>query len=129
MQVAWSVARTTSFYSPVGSNIQLQYTLILVDEGGVWNPSSHKAVIPRGGFYFIHVGGGVHSGAHTYLNFKVNNRRQFTTTHSSTNHNGTDTIARSGILPLSTGDQLTVKTNGPCYSDNMMQTIFIGFLL
>ena len=91
--------------------------------------SSHKAVIPRDGYYFIHVGGGVPSGKMTFLNLRVNNVRQLTTADGSDNHNGTDTMARSGILRLSTGDQLTVYTHGPSYSDKQMQTIFIGFLL
>ena len=127
--MAWSVARTSSFQSPLNSYVHLQYPEVLLNEGGAWKPSSHKAVIPRDGYYFIHVGGGVPSGNETYLNFRVNNVRQFTAAHGSDNHNGTDTMARSGILRLSTGNQLTVDTNGPSYSDKQMQTIFIGFLL
>ena len=122
--MAWCVARTSS-----QSSRDFRYPVVLVNEGGAWNSSSHKAVIPRDGYYFIHVGGGVPSGSYSYLNLRVNNERQFTTAHGSNNDNGTDTMARSGILRLSTGDQLTVLTIGRFYSDEQMQTIFVGFLL
>ena len=91
--------------------------------------SSHKAVIPRDGYYFIHVGGGVHSGRQAFLYLRVNNKYTLTADHLSTNHNGTDTMYRSGILKLSVGDQLKVNLYDYLYSDNQMQTIFIGFLL
>ena len=91
--------------------------------------SSHKAVIPTDGYYFIHVGGGVNSGRWAVLYLRVNNRNTLRAVHYSTNHNGTDTMSRSGILKLSVGDELKVYVGDPLYSDNQMQTIFIGFLL
>ena len=92
--------------------------------------SSHKAVIPRDGYYFIHVGGGVHSGTRTLLYLRVNNKDTFTAGHFSNNHSGTDTMSRSAILKLSVGDELKVNSyDYYLYSDNQMQTIFIGFLL
>ena len=123
MQVAWSVARTSS------TQYHVRYPVVLVNEGGAWNVSSHKAVIPRDGYYFIHVGGGVPSGRLARLLLRVNNKMILTAGHFIDNHNGTDTISRSGILKLSVGDELTVYTRRSLYSDNQMQTIFIGFLL
>ena len=125
MQVAWSVARTSS------SQLQgyVQYPVVLVNEGGAWNVSSHKAVIPRDGYYFIHVGGSVHSGKQAILDLLVNNKRILTAGHYSSNHNGTDTMSRSGILKLSAGNELTVYMRTFLNSDNQMQTIFVGFLL
>ena len=122
--MAWSVARTSS-----QSGGDVQYPVVLVNEGGAWKPSSHKAVIPRDGYYFIHVGGGVPSGRQASLDLVVNNKYTLTAGRYSDNHNGTDTISRSGILKLSVGDELTVYTWYTLYSDNQMQTIFIGFLL
>ena len=130
MQVTWSVARTSSFQSPPGTHYaHVQYPVVLVNEGGAWNPSSHKAVILRDGYYFIHVGGGVPSGKQTRLYLRVNNKYTLTAGHYSSNHNGTDTMSRSGILKLSVGDELKVNVYKYLYSDNQMQTIFIGFLL
>ena len=123
-QVAWSVARTSS-----QSWGDVQYPVVLVNEGGAWNVSSHRAVITRDGYYFIHVGGGVHSGRRAYLYLRVNNKYTLTAGHYSDNHNGTDTMSRSGILKLSVGDELKVYVGDPLYSDNQMQTIFIGLLL
>ena len=128
IQVAWSVARTSSFQSS-GRFVNVQFPVVLVNEGGAWKPSSHKAVIPRYGYYFIHVGGGVHSGTEAVLYLRVNNKSELRAAHYSDNHNGTDIMSRSGILKLSVGDELRVDTNYPPYSDNQMQTILIGFLL
>ena len=127
--MAWSVARTSSFQSPSGGFVHVQYPVVLVNEGGAWNPSSHKAVIQRNGYYFIHVGGGVPSGRPTSLYLRVNNRNTLRAVHWTTNHNGTDTMSRSGILKLSVGDELQVNLYNYLYSNNQMQTIFIGFLL
>ena len=127
--MAWSVARTSSFQSPPFRYAHLQYPVVLVNEGGAWKPSFHKAVIPRDGYYFIHVGGGVHSGKKAVLYLRVNNKNTLRAVHLSTNHNGTDTMYRSAILKLSVGDELTVNVYEYLYSDNQMQTIFIGFLL
>ena len=124
IQVAWSVARTSS-----QSGGDVQYPVVLVNEGGAWNVSSHRAVIPRDGYYFIHVGGGVPSGRRAALFLMVNNRDTLTAVHWSYNHNGTDTMSRSAILKLSAGDELKVNLFNYLYSDNQMQTIFIGFLL
>ena len=124
VQVAWSVARTSS-----QSSGYVQYPVVLVNEGGAWNVSSHKAVIPRVGYYFLHVGGAVPSAVGSFLDFTVNNKRTFITIRESNNHNGTDTMSRSGILKLSVGDELTVHAYRSLYSDNQMQIIFIGFLI
>ena len=122
--MAWSVARASS-----QSYGDVQYPVVLVNEGGAWKPSSHKAVITRDGYYFIHVGGGIPSGKQPSLYLYVNNKRTLAAGHYSYNHNGTDTMSRSGILKLSVGDELKVYVGDRLYSDNQMQTIFIGFLL
>ena len=124
VQVAWSVARTSS-----QSWGHVQYPVVLVNEGGAWKPSSNKAVIPRDGYYFLHVGGAVSSAVFSSLRLNVNQKRMFITIHESSNHNGTDTMSRSGILKLSEGDELKVHAHRSLYSDNQMQIIFIGFLI
>ena len=129
IQVAWSVARTSFFQSPLGLEVHLLYPVVLVNEGGAWKPSSHKAVIPRDGYYFIHVGGGVHSARRASLFLRVNNKETLGAGYYSSSHNGTDTMSRSGILKLSVGDEIRVHALYPAYSDKQMQTIFIGFLL
>ena len=125
--MAWSVAGTS--FIEARTFLHLQYPVVLVNAGGAWNPSSHKAVIPRDGYYFIHVGGAVPAAVGSFLDFRVNNKRTFITMHSSNNHNGTDTMSRSGIFKLSVGDELTVYAYRSLYSDNQMQIIFIGILL
>ena len=128
--MAWSVARTSSFQSSTGGYALLPYTSILVNEGGAWRPSTHKAIIPREGYYFIHVGGGVPTGTGTALILSDGDSKTiFTSSHWSNIHNGIDTMSRSGILHLGVGDELKMITQGPSYSDKQMQTIFIGFLL
>ena len=125
LKVVWSVARISS-----QSNEYVRFPVVLVNEGAAWNLSSNKAVIPRDGYYFIHVGSGVpsHKNRYTYLNVMVNNKISLSAAHESF-INGTETMSRSGILKLLEGDELTVYVSGYSYSDKQMQTIFIGFLL
>ena len=127
IQMAWSVARTTS--STTGMN-PVTYNRVLVNLGNAWNPSTNTVTIPRNGYYFLHIGGGVRPSLATYIYLYVNNSIQFNLRHFSYNHNGVDTMSRSGILHLSSGDQVKIScgSNG-FYSDGGLQTIFIGFLL
>ena len=74
--------------------------------------SSHHAVITRAGFYFFHLGGGLPAGIRSWLHVHVNN------------------AGRCGIVHLSSGVVVHVFGDGNgFYSDNQMQSIFIGFLL
>ena len=126
IQVAWSVARTTSSSTSMNP---VTFDRVLVNLGNAWNPSTNTVTIPRTGYYFLHVGGGVHSGVSIYIYLLVNNSQQFRMRYSSTNHNGVDTMNKSGILHLSSGDQVKITSSTGFYSDGGLQTIFIGFLL
>ena len=127
LQVAWSVARTTSSSSRMDP---VTYNRVLVNLGNAWNPSTNTVTIPRTGYYFLHLGGGVRPGLSIYIYPYVNNSMQFSLMHWSSNQNGVDTMSRSGILHLSSGNQVKIScgSNG-FYSDGGLQTIFIGFLL
>ena len=106
------------------------YDQVLVNLGNGWNSSANTVTIPRTGYYFLHVGAGIHSGFSSVIYLYVNNNRQFRMLHWSNNQNGVDTMSRSGILHLSSGDQVKIicDSNG-FYSDGGLQSIFIGFLL
>ena len=126
-QVAWSVARTTS---SSGSMYPVRYDRVLVNLGNSWNPSSNTVTIPRTGYYLLHIGhGGGLYRRFSYLSLHVNNVREFSLRHLSTNHNGVDTMSRSGILHLSSGDQVNTRCDHGLYSDRGLQSIFIGLLL
>ena len=125
--MVWSVARSTSIQGPVDP---VQYTIVLVNEGGAWQTSSHHAVITRAGFYFLHVGGGLPAGIRSWLHVRVNKVAVMMLGNTTSNSNGIDTAGRCGIVHLSSGDVVHVSDDGNgFYSDNQMQTVFIGFLL
>ena len=128
MKVAWSVTRTTSF---TGSVTPVQFPVVLVNEGNAWQTTSHTVIIPIQGYYFLHIGGGIHTGSNMRLNIFVNGVRTITTNRSSASSNGIDMTSRGGILHLNTGTELRIACTlaGGAYSDQMKQTIFIGFLL
>ena len=126
IQVAWSVARTTSYTTSMNP---VTYNRVLVNLGNAWNPSTNTVTIPRTGYYFLHIGGGVRPSTYTYIYLHVNNSIQFGLMHYSSNQNGVDTMSRPGILHLSSGNQVKITTNTGFYSDRGLQTIFIGFLL
>ena len=121
------MARSTSIQGPVDP---VQYTIVLLNEGGAWQTSSHRADITRAGFYFLHVGGGLPAGMNSWLRVRANNVTVMMTGNETKNSNGVDTAGRCGIVHLSSGDVVHVSGDGNgFYSDNQMQTIFIGFLL
>ena len=123
--VAWSVARTSN----QGSG-NVEYPLILVNEGDVWQTLSHRAVIPREGYYFIHICAGLHLNEEIwrFLFVNVNNEGRFIILQNQDDPR-IDTVGRSGILYLSVRDVVHVTSGVSLYSDNQMQTMFIGFLL
>ena len=121
------MARSTSITGPANP---VQYTIVLVNEGGAWQTSSHRAVITRAGFYFIHVGAGLPAGINSWLSVQVNNVTVMLTGNTTKNSNGIDTAGRCGIVHLTRGVTVHVLGEGDgFYSDNQMQTILIGFLL
>ena len=126
-QVAWSVAHNTS--STLRMN-PVRYNRVLVNLGNAWNPSTNTVTIPRTGYYFLHIGAGVRRGVALSISLYVNNSEQFRMRYSRNYRNGVDTTSRSGILHLSSVDQVKIVCdNSGFYSDRGLQTIFIGFLL
>ena len=123
------MARTTSF---TGQTDPVRFPVVLVNEGNAWQTTSHRAIVPRRGYYFLHIGGGIHTYRAMRLNIFVNNVRIMSTGRSSaTLNNGIDMTSRGGVLHLNAGSELkiTCTYSTGAYSDQMMQTIFIGLLL
>ena len=110
------MARDTSIQGQVDP---VQFTIVLVNEGGAWQTSSHRAV-----------GGGFLAGIRSWLHVRVNNVTVMMLGNTTENSNGVDTAGRCGIVHLSPGAVAHVfGRGGGFYSDNQIQTIFIGFLL
>ena len=127
IQVAWSVARTTSSTTSMNP---VTYNRVLVNLGNAWNPSTNTVTIPRTGYYYLHIGAGVRTGTGSFIYLDVNGIQQFRLAHWSTSHNGVDTMSRSGILHLSSGGLVKIRcSSSGFYSDRGLQTIFMGFLL
>ena len=129
MKVAWSVTRTTSFTGRVDP---VQFPVVLVNEGSAWQTTSHTVIIPIQGYYFLHIGGGINSNRDLILYIVVNGGAHVIgVSREVTSSNGIDMTSSGGILHLNTDDVLKVASvrTGGAYSDQMKQTVFIGFLL
>ena len=129
MKVAWSVTCTTSFSGTVDP---VQFPVVLVNEGNAWQATSHTVIIPRQGFYFLHIGGGINSNRDLILYIVVNGvAHVIGVSRDIPSSNGIDMTSSGGILHLNTGDVLKIRSvrTGGAYSDQMKQTVFIGFLL
>ena len=105
------------------------YNLVLVNLGNAWNPSTSRVTTASAGYYFIHFSGAAHPGANLYMYFRVGSSYHFAIPRFGNNQNGVDTMSRSGILYLSSGQVGRITSDQGSYSDNGLQTIFIGFLL
>ena len=122
------MARTSSF---TGLLDPVQFPVVLVNEGNAWQTTSHRAIVPRQGYYFLHIGGGIFAGYNMRLNIFVNNVRIMSTGRAGAASNGIDMTSRGGVLLLNAGSdvKITCTYSAGAYSDQMMQTIFIGLLL
>ena len=123
------MARTSSFDGMVDP---VQFPVVLVNEGNAWQTTSHTVRIPIQGYYFLHIGGGIHTGNAMRLNIFVNNVRIMSTGRYVAASNDIDMTSRGGVLLLNAGSELKITStfaDGGAYSDQMMQTVFIGFLL
>ena len=125
-QVAWSVARTSSFEDDMNPVV---YPEVLVNEGNPWDPSSNSVTSPFSGYYYIYIGGAVHPFSPMYTRLWLNGIQQLGLTHEGPHQNGVETLGRSAILYMSEGDVLTVTNTHGSYSDEGRQTMFIGFLI
>ena len=124
--MAWSVARRTSF---TGQMDPVVYDEILVNVGNPWLQQANVVMIPTTGYYYLYLGAGVFPSANMFMGVYMNSVSQFGLGRWSTNQNGIDMISRSAILHLTAGSLLSVRctSNGGAYSDDGMQSIFIGF--
>ena len=126
-QVAWSVVRTTSFTGAVNP---VQFPVVLVNEGNAWQTTSHRVIIPRQGYYFLHIGAGININSVMRLAIFANNSWTLATNRFVSSSNGIDMTSRGGILHLNQGTVLHISAySAGAYSDQMKQIIFIGLLL
>ena len=127
--MAWCVGRNTSFTT---TKDPVEFNTVIINEGEVqpWQESNNKVRITKAGYYFIHIGAGILPNRQLDISVHRDNTVQMGLTYSSTRFNGYSTTSRSGILQLSVRDDLKVKSGSyGAFSDDGLQTIFIGFLL
>ena len=89
------MARTTSYVGPVDP---VQFPVVLVNEGNAWQTTSNNVIIPRQGYYFLHIGGGINTNREMQMNIFVNNVRSITTNRWIRASNDIDMSSRGGIL-------------------------------
>ena len=127
-QVAWSVARTTSF---IGKSTPVVFPTVLVNVGNAWQASSNTVIIPTAGYYYLSFGIGMPPNSAVDFNLKLSSSTIFDIHHPSTSHNGISSVSRSGIWKFSSGSVLSLSSDQyeDVFADSGKQTYFIGFLI
>ena len=126
LQISWSVARTsnlTTFTHPV------PFPTVLVNQGSAWNSTTNQITIPRTGYYYLHISQGVDQGQTTVYMNTLGLSGNIALYRSRGSHNGLDTLSRSAIMHITSGTTITIMIHYRCYSDDLLQTSFSGFLL
>ena len=126
IQVSWSVARTSNLTT---TTHHVQFPKMLVNQGSAWNSTTNKVTIPRTGYYYLHISQGVAQGqtrAYMYTRGMSGNIGLYGYKGLD---NGLDTVSRSAIMYVTSGTTITIRILNGCYSDDLLQTSFSGFLL
>ena len=120
-----SSSGTFGFRNPV------PFPIVIVNEGNAWDPSFSRVEIPISGLYFIHMSVGAPPGGSVNHNFAISVGPSvvFEINRVSTDHNGVDTLSRTGLMDFSTGTLLNVITDFNTYSDDGLLLTFIGFFV
>jgi len=129
--VAFSVALSSSLVDV--DFIKIPYDVINVDTHNAWNPATSDYVVPVTGTYVITAMTGVYPQEPVIYNLLVNEdgRQLITSTFYFTSHSGVDTISRTIIATLNSGDRLYTQLSASgysAYSDSNHQTALLGFL-
>ena len=124
--VAFSVARdssTSGLLNPVPFNIQL------VNEGYHFH-SNHTFTAPSDGIYYFSISVGLTAGSSANFTLYKNDEPLANILRLATNHNGSDTIGRSIMIPLQREDTVHVvnQENRVAWSSPDLETSFSGFL-
>ena len=100
-----------------------------MNEGNAWKPDTNTVVIPYTGYYLIHYGGGVPAGTLVWLQLYSDTTTVTVLHRRSTVHNGVDTMSKSIVRRFTAGNKLKIETGYNTFSNENMQTTFMGLLL
>ena len=126
LQISWYIARTSNlatFTDPV------PFPKVLVNQGSAWNSTTNKVTIPRTGHYYLHISQGVAEGQNKVYMYTIGMSGNIGLYRYRGSHYGIDTLSRSAIMHITSGTTITVLIYYGCYSDDLLQTSFSGFLL
>ena len=132
LQISWCVARTSNLRAstdPFRDPINVTFPKVLVNQGSAWNSATNKVTIPRTGYYYLHISQGV-AQSQTRVFMQILGTESRTALYRNRpSKNGIDTLSRSTIMHITSGTTITIDISNGCYSDNLLQTSFSGFLL
>ena len=130
MQVAWSVTKLHSKSAKIEDPVIFER--VDINEGNSWNSSSNIAVIPQGGWYYLHLDVASCSNSSIRLEVNVNDNPVFAAQFLAITSYAVQSRGQSAILKLSTGDTLKVspplKVKTICLHGKSF-TAFYGMLL
>ena len=102
---------------------------VLVNEGNAWNPAYGYVIIPYTGYYLFHLSVGAPAGTLVVTYAISGGKLAFNLYRGSNTHNGVDTMSKTVVKKFTAGDSIKVFTEETLFSNNQMQTAFLGLLL
>ena len=124
--VVFSVAREDDISGSVNS---FPFDIILYNEENHFDMVNNHFTAPSAGIYYFSLSVGLVAGGTTDFRFCKNGVPFATLFRNSTTYNGNDTIGRSVMTPLATGDIIQIENFGgqTARSSHLKETSFSGF--
>ena len=130
LQIAWSVMRSNS--DTFGPLPIVQFDMIVVNVGGVWNQSTNTAVIKVSGLYYLHVQMFSCFNVGAQFEVNINGKVDFTVQFLMVCSAGGTGRYQAVIRKLAKDDTIMISmlTSNTCvYSNTISCTAFYGFFL
>ena len=130
--VAFSVGLTSTFFTTGGDKVIL-FDIVLTDTFKRWNIQSGEYVTPLTGVYFIAITTGAVKGTGHQVLLRVGGLNQFGLSLTSSSHNGTDLLSRSGLIQVNNENSplslvlLSSTSSAAVMGDARYQTSLMGF--
>ena len=124
--VAFSVANEDDIS---GTMHPYPFDIILYNKENHFNISGHHFTAPSAGIYYFSMSAGLYAGNNAHFIFCKNGVPFASLFRNSTTYNGNDTIGRSVMTSLGTGDLIQIRSFGgqKARSSNLKETSFSGF--
>ena len=108
---------------------KVTFSLVVVNDGNVWNRVTNTASIRVSGNYYLHINMATCFNMDAKLDVKINNKVDFSDEYLMYNKKYSMKRSRSVLRKLSSGDTITISmtTQNTCLWFSTFTTSFYGF--